>query len=72
MVAERRRGVSAAAAASAGGNDDVQGAMLEPSVANTPWVSRRRLHGQVCVTNIAQVVNVVLVSNEACGLSQFP
>jgi hypothetical protein len=31
--------VSAAAAASAaGGSGDVQGAMLEPSVANTPWV----------------------------------
>lgn len=42
MAAEgvRRRGVSAAAASSSamGGNDDVQGAMLEPSVANTPWV----------------------------------
>lgn len=38
---ERRRVVSAGAAASAGGNDDVQGAMLEPSVANTPWVGQQ-------------------------------
>lgn len=35
----QRRGVSAAAAAAdAGGNQDVQGDMLAPSVANTPWV----------------------------------
>jgi hypothetical protein len=33
----QQRKVTAAAAAAAGGNDDVQGAMLEPSVANTPW-----------------------------------
>lgn len=38
---ERRRVVAAGAAASAGGNDDVQGAMLEPSVANTPWVGQQ-------------------------------
>ena len=39
----QRRGVSAAAAASAaGGNDDVQGDMLAPSVANTPWVRHLR------------------------------
>lgn len=37
----QRRGVSAAAAAdAAGGNQDVQGDMLAPSVANTPWVSQ--------------------------------
>lgn len=34
----RRRVSAAAAADAAGGNGDVQGAMLEPSVANTPWV----------------------------------
>eukprot|EP00882_Tetradesmus_deserticola_P002414 GHRQ01002573.1.p1 GENE.GHRQ01002573.1~~GHRQ01002573.1.p1 ORF type:complete len:252 (+),score=85.74 GHRQ01002573.1:140-895(+) len=37
-MAQRRSVTTAAAAAGAGaGNDDVQGAMLEPSVVNTPW-----------------------------------
>jgi len=37
---ERRQVHTAAAAAAAGssGKDDVQGAMLQPSVANTTWV----------------------------------
>jgi hypothetical protein len=40
----QQRKVTAAAAAAAGGNDDVQGAMLEPSVANTPWVSTKPIN----------------------------
>lgn len=40
MPAQTRRNVSASAAAAAGGDgkNDVQGAMLDPSVVNTPWV----------------------------------
>jgi hypothetical protein len=42
-MAQRRSVVTPAAAAGAGaGNDDVQGAMLEPSVVNTPWVRQQQ------------------------------
>jgi hypothetical protein len=41
-MAQRRCVATPAAAAGAGaGNDDVQGAMLEPSVVNTPWVRQK-------------------------------
>jgi hypothetical protein len=43
MQHTQQRKVTTAAAAAAGDNDDVQGAMLEPSVANTPWVSTTRI-----------------------------
>jgi hypothetical protein len=42
-MAQRRSVATPAAAAGAGaGNDDVQGAMLEPSVVNTPWVRQQQ------------------------------
>jgi hypothetical protein len=37
-MAQRRNVATSAASAAGAGNDDVQGAMLEPSVVNTPWV----------------------------------
>jgi membrane protein involved in colicin uptake len=49
-MAQRRSVATPAAAAGAGaGNDDVQGAMLEPSVVNTPWVRLQQQSQQAFV-----------------------
>jgi hypothetical protein len=42
MAQRHNVGTSAAAAGAGAGSEDVQGAMLEPSVVNTPWVRRQQ------------------------------